>query len=111
MVASAIPLLVLIGGIVVGVVLFSRILHWFLSHHHDATMGALVGLMLGSLRVLWPFKEALDPATHGAPSNRLPMVDGGLDPNLWPALGTFAVGIAIVLILERLGDRQRSVKP
>jgi len=107
---SAIPLLVLICGIVVGVVVFSRVLHWFLSNHHDATMGALVGLMLGSLRVLWPFKEALEPNAHRALSNRLPVVDGGLDPNLWPALGTFAVGIAIVLILERLGDRQQAAK-
>ncbi len=108
--ASAIPLLVLICGIVVGVIVFSRVLHWFLSNHHDATMGALVGLMLGSLRVLWPFKEAMDPRAHGAPSNRLPVVDGGLDPNLWPALGTLAAGIIIVLILERLGDKQRVEK-
>ena len=105
--ASAIPLIVLICGIVVGVVVFSRVLHWFLSNHHDATMGALVGLMLGSLRVLWPFKEAMAPEAHGVPSNRLPMIDGVVDPNLWPALGTFAAGIVIVLVLERLGERSK----
>ena len=42
-------------GCVVGLALFSTVLTWALEHHHDLVMAAMVGLMLGSLRVLWPW--------------------------------------------------------
>ncbi len=43
-------------GAVVGLGAFSKILDWLLEHHHDPTMAALVGLMAGSLRALWPWQ-------------------------------------------------------
>ena len=44
------------AGAVVGMGAFSGFLKWLLANHHDATMAALVGLMLGSLRALWPWQ-------------------------------------------------------
>lgn len=44
------------AGAVVGIGLFSGLLKWLLKHHHDTTMAALVGLMIGSLRALWPWQ-------------------------------------------------------
>ncbi len=44
------------AGAVVGMGAFSRFLKWLLANHHDATMAALVGLMIGSLRALWPWQ-------------------------------------------------------
>jgi uncharacterized membrane protein len=49
--------LVFLAGITVGILTFSRFLHWLLDRAHDATMIALVGLMIGSLRRLWPFQQ------------------------------------------------------
>jgi putative membrane protein len=46
-----------VAGAVVGLGLFSRLLNWLLEHRHDVTMAALVGLMAGSLRALWPWQE------------------------------------------------------
>ena len=42
-------------GCVIGLALFSTVLNWALEHHHDLVMAGMVGLMLGSLRVLWPW--------------------------------------------------------
>jgi putative membrane protein len=42
-------------GALVGLGLFSRLLSWLLEHRHDITMAALIGLMVGSLRALWPW--------------------------------------------------------
>lgn len=47
------------AGAVVGMGAFSRLLRWLLNHRHDATMAALVGLMAGSLRALWPWQTEL----------------------------------------------------
>lgn len=44
------------AGAVVGMGAFSRFLKWLLANHHDSTMAALIGLMAGSLRALWPWQ-------------------------------------------------------
>jgi putative membrane protein len=46
---------VFVAGAAVGLGLFSKVLEWLLEHHHEWTMAALVGLMVGSLRALWPW--------------------------------------------------------
>ena len=42
-------------GILIGVVLFSRILRWLLEHYHNATLAALTGFMIGAIQSVWPF--------------------------------------------------------
>lgn len=44
-------------GAVLGLGAFSRVLGWLLERRHDATMAALVGLMAGALRALWPWAD------------------------------------------------------
>ena len=48
-------------GCLFGLLAFSRVLRWLLAHHATVTMATLCGLMLGSLRKLWPFKNELTP--------------------------------------------------
>ncbi len=102
---SGVPILaVLILGILVGIAAFSRLLNHLLKNHHDITMGALVGLMLGSLRVLWPYKAAAteDGVRTETLENVLPVA---LDGTLIATLGFFLLGIALVLVMERAGRR------
>lgn len=47
------------AGAAVGLGAFSVVLNWLLKHRHDATMAVLVGLMLGSLRALWPWQSSV----------------------------------------------------
>jgi putative membrane protein len=44
-------------GMGVGIILFARLLHFLLARFRSATMAFLIGLLIGSLWVLWPFKE------------------------------------------------------
>ena len=50
-------LLSLVAGLAVGIVLFARLLNYLLEHRRSATMAFLIGLLFGSLWVLWPFKQ------------------------------------------------------
>lgn len=53
---SALPYVFTFGlGAVVGIGSFAKLLDWLLAHRHDATMAALVGLIAGALRALWPY--------------------------------------------------------
>lgn len=49
-------------GAACGLGLFAKLLNLFLRRFHDATMAALIGLIAGALRALWPYATA-----HGAP--------------------------------------------
>jgi putative membrane protein len=64
-------LIVLAAGMVLGLALFSQLLSWSLEHHHDKVVAGLIGLMAGSLRVLWPWPDGLDSTVLGAPGSNL----------------------------------------
>ena len=85
-------------GCVVGLALFSQLLHWALSEHYDTVMAGLIGLMLGSLRVLWPWPLGVDSTRLDAPT----------DPITAPvllAVGGFLVVITIDQVSKRLEHR------
>jgi len=46
-------------GAVLGLGLFSRLLERLLDRHHDKVVSILIGLMLGSVRILWPWPNGL----------------------------------------------------
>lgn len=50
-------LLPFILGAVVGLAAFSRFLSWLLSKYHPQTIAVLIGFLIGSLFVIWPFQH------------------------------------------------------
>lgn len=48
-------IVVFVLGAGTGLGLFSKVLDHLLTHRHDITMAALVGMMVGGLRALWPY--------------------------------------------------------
>ncbi len=46
-------------GVVLGGLMFARLVSFVLSRYFNASMGFLLGLMAGSLYALWPFKQAI----------------------------------------------------
>ena len=48
-------------GAVVGVVVVSNLLRWLLHRHEKATLGVLLGLLVGAVVGLWPFQQSITP--------------------------------------------------
>jgi len=103
------PLFLVAAGACAGIVIFSRLLGWLLKRHHDLMIAALTGLMLGSLRKVWPWKETLDSLVdvHG---KVIPIVQANMLPARWnsevlAALALMAAGLLAVLFLDRLGEK------
>ncbi|HBS17651.1 MAG TPA: DUF368 domain-containing protein, partial [Halomonas sp.] len=46
-------------GCIIGLALSSRLLSWLLRRYHGATLQLLLGFIVGSLPVLWPWRELL----------------------------------------------------
>lgn len=52
-------LLPVVIGAGVGLIAFSHVLSWLLKKYHNQTLSTLTGFILGSLGILWPWKEAV----------------------------------------------------
>lgn len=84
-------------GCAFGLGLFSQLLHWLLSKHAATVLAAMIGLMVGSLRVLWPWPDGVDSTLLGAPQGAV------LVPVLLAVVGfTVVVGFEwIARLVER----------
>lgn len=52
-------LVLFVLGALAGLAAFSTLLSWVLERHRDTLLAALIGLMAGSLRVLWPWPNGV----------------------------------------------------
>lgn len=84
-----VTVVVFMAGMATGIVLFVRVLSFLLRRYPSTTLAGLTGMMLGSLRSVWPFKQ----------------VEGESTVNVWPAsfgghelllCGIALVGVAVV---------------
>ena len=102
-----IVLSVFAAGTAVGITLFVRLLNWMLTHHHDLTMAALTGLMIGSLRKIWPWKAIrhLAPGDLSAPQVFVNILPHHVSAELFVAVGLALLGGMLVLLLQRIADR------
>lgn len=110
---------VLIGlflvGCVVGLMVFSRLLSWLLSKFEQLTFALLAGFLLGSLNLLWPWKQVLTTYTNskGIEKPLLQQNIGpqefaaitGQDPMTLMCLGLAVTGLVLILSIEKLTSK------
>ncbi len=114
-------LVIFAAGCLVGILSFARVLSWLLRRWRDLTLSFLMGLMLGSLNKVWPWKQTLEWRSNSA-GEQVPLVEQNLlpdtfaeltghDPQLLLALLLAVAGVALVLLLEWLAARLSAVQP
>jgi len=86
------PVLIVFAlGCAVGILAFSKFLHWTLARYEKQTMLILVGFVLGSLVKVWPWNDAsaiaLGNILSGSPQGSI-HVNGAI---LWACIGIFLV--------------------
>ncbi|MFI0472087.1 DUF368 domain-containing protein [Halomonas sp. HMF6819] len=98
-------------GCLTGLMLFSRFLWWLLNRHHNATMQLLLGFIVGSLPVLWPWRELLSyqmgpegqiiPLSHRylLPGDYANLTDGSAQ--VVGVVVMMLVGAVLVVVLSR----------
>lgn len=106
---DVITLLIVATGAVVGLITFVRFLNWLMKRHHDLTIAVLTGLMLGSLRKVWPWKRALTSLTD-SDGNLTVLSQANILPSCWntevtAALCLALLGFLVVFTLNFLADR------
>ncbi len=103
-------------GCVIGLMSFSRFLSWLLARFHEATFALLAGFLIGSLNVLWPWKQVTSTylSSKGiekplTTSNLLPndfAVLTGQDPQTWLCVVLMLVGLGLILAIEKMSEQK-----
>lgn len=100
-------------GAVIGIVTIAQLLGWLFKNYHDITVALLIGLMVGSLRKIWPWKEDVEWLRDTAgefilsDGHRIVTQQNNILPNngtteFLIALLLALIGLAAVIVLERL---------
>jgi len=112
------------AGCLFGLMAFSRLLNWMFERHHDLTVATLTGFLLGSLYIVWPWKQVISTRiVHaGKPDEHLePFITRSVwpgdyatineidtamgitakDPHILGATVLALVGASLLLVLER----------
>jgi putative membrane protein len=111
-------------GAAIGLVTFAQILGWLFKRYHDATVAVLIGLLLGSLRKVWPWKVNIQWLTDD--TGQFVLEHGERiaieQINVWPdvsspegimqvllSLALAGLGMGAVLLIERAAGRSGAV--
>ncbi len=108
-------ILVFAAGCVTGLLSFVRIVSWVLDKYYQVAIAVLSGFMIGSLNKVWPWKEVLSYRIDSE-GNQIPAIDQsilpnhyydttGNDPQILLAILLMAMGIGVVVILEKIANR------
>lgn len=117
---DVVSLAVFLMGAVVGLALFSSVLDKALHTNRDLVLAALIGLMIGSLRVLWPWPDGvgspeagtrLDDGTiaEGTSGTALGVPEGDVVMPILLGVGALLLVLAVSEIGRRLEARAASV--
>jgi putative membrane protein len=101
-------------GALIGILGFARVVSWLFERYHDLTVAALIGLMVGSLRKVWPWKETLETMLdrHGVavPLREANILPAAMTSETWAVIGLALLGFVLVFGIDWIAsaaDRRR----
>jgi putative membrane protein len=122
-IAAGVALLPFCVGVLAGVTLISNVVEWALVRFRAATLGFLLGLLVGAVVGLWPFQRSIEPRTGIVVKGQL-VTDQSIATiaaDDWPlerftpsggqvagSLLLIIAGIGATMLIGRLGDRKDS---
>lgn len=106
-------------GSFTGLVTFSHILNYVLKHYKNVTLSILMGFIIGSLGVVWPWKKTLyktaEDGSYLLDSTGEKVIENykrflpELSSETYLAIMYIVIGILIVLALEWYGKKTRKI--
>ena len=97
-------------GAVVGILGFSKLLHWMLARWHKETLIVLAGFIIGSLVKVWPWsnteaivRSQFPEVADLAETAEIARYQSLIDPQIWSAVIFAIVGFCLVSGIEIIG--------
>ena len=115
---NALHIFVFIVGCILGLIGISRLLTRALHVYHHSATALLAGFMMGALNKVWPWRKVLEYATNSKgdqiavfDKSILPwdfLSETGKDPQLFQAILMMALGVLIVVVIEKIAVRLKT---
>jgi putative membrane protein len=95
-------ILVFVLGCLTGILSFSRVLRYSLTHFPQTTLGLLTGFMIGALRKVWPWKVPLETEIIQGKEYILQEINvfPEVNQHLIVAIVLLVFGFSLVMVLE-----------
>ena len=105
-------------GCALGLIGISRLITRALTNYEHATLALLCGFMMGALNKIWPWRKVMEYATNSKgdqiavfDKSILPwdfLSETGKDPQLFQAIFMMALGVLIVVLIEKIAVRLKT---
>lgn len=94
-------------GVLTGLVVFSRLIGWLLAHFYRATLLVIIGILIGSLWIIWPFQIRRYIVVHDKERliSSTPVWPDALNETVIYSLFMMLIGLALVLIIYAWAKR------
>ena len=89
-------------GSIFGLIFFSHILAWVLKKHKDATLALLTGFIIGSLNIIWPWKQIKKAISTTQTSANIPALPAEYNQETLISIFLMLMGFLIVYMLENI---------
>lgn len=111
-------IILFITGGILAITVIARFVATLLRNYYNAVVGLFAGLMIGSLNKIWPWREVYEYATT-IQGERIPAFDKsilpwryleitGKDPQLFYAILMMALGVFMVVLIEKVAARLKT---
>lgn len=115
-IGSALAVIIPVGvGSVIGLLVLSRFLSWLFRTHHDRAIGSITGFVVGSLVIIWPWKDALTESVvkNGVAEKKVIGYENWSLPSFgnsetWLHLIAVAVGVILILAVEFFAKKNQN---
>ena len=94
------------AGAVLGLAGFSSLLSWALERHEQVMLAGLIGLMVGSLRVLWPWPNGTG-SEHSTDGTVMSLPRG----DVWWPIALAALSAVAIVVIARVAGHRTSAEP
>lgn len=117
-IVAELPSLIAVGvGVALGLAIVSTLLRWLFKHHQQITAGALLGIVVGAIGGLWPFRQHVMPKVGEVVQGVTVTAEnvGTIDKDKWPveffaptftqvlmAIGLIVLGYVLAKLLSKL---------
>jgi putative membrane protein len=100
------------AGMLTGLVIFSRFLSWLLHHYLRNTTLVIIGILISSLWIMWPFQNRVFETINDKQKliSTTPVLPGDFDSGFYICLILVICGIVLVMLIDLLGKKNLNHK-
>lgn len=102
-------LVIFIMGTATGLMSFSKILNFFMKNYRVKTMAFLTGILIGSMKKVWPWKEVLESKVVRGKTKiirEMNIMPTEFNNEVMVAIALMLIGFIFVLVLEKKSSQK-----